>query len=184
MSVDCLAGLVILGILLAALLIILSANEVQRRMRVTLTATMLYDGLAPDASPLVAHMLRMEGRPALVTRALDGSVTVELIQAASGPTVAATPDVLRLTAEALVAEEALGITITHGALRFTDRTLTMPITPALRALVMQRLAELRAAEAHGPHLTRQEGSVCRACAYRAMCAIGRVNAPLPHSSMR
>ena len=183
MSVDCLAGLVILGLMLAALLGILSTNEAQRRMRTTAAATTLYDGLAPDASPLVAHGLRMEGHPTRVARATDGTVTIELAQATSAPTVATTPDVLRLTAEALVAEEALDITITLGTLRFTDRSLVVPITPALRALVLQRLGELRAAEAHGPHLTRQERSVCRACAYRAMCAIGRVNAPLPHSAM-
>lgn len=183
MNLDCLAGLVILGLLVATLLIVLSANET-RRVQGANAGIILYDGQLPDAAPLVAHALHLAAQPTLVSRAADGSVTVIVAIQAPTPTVVRTPMVVRLVAEALVAEEALGVRVTRGIVQFRDRMVVVPITPALRALVLHQLALLRAAEDHGPRLNRQEASVCRTCAYRAMCAIGRANAPLPHSSMR
>jgi hypothetical protein len=181
-SGDAVAGLLVVGLLVAGALVILAANEGQRA-RTAAASTALYDGAAADATPLVAHAYGLTGRPALVTRAADGSVTVVLARSGAAPATAAPPDALQLAAEALVAEEALGVSVARGVLRYPARDLALPITPALRELVTRQLADLRANEAAGPRLHRQDPTVCRACAYRAMCAIGRVNAPAPHSAM-
>ena len=170
------------GLLICALIAALSVNEARRRLALPTLAATLYDGAAKDAAPLIAHSIMVEGRPTAVERTADGAVTVLCARSGLAPPVASSADVMRLGIEMLVAEEALGVTVMAGLLRFQDRSLTIPHTPLLRALVSARLGELRAADGDGPRLTRQDPTVCRACAYRAMCAIGRINAPAPHSA--
>ncbi|MBA3824111.1 MAG: hypothetical protein H0X24_09470, partial [Ktedonobacterales bacterium] len=171
-----------LGAVVALALLVLSLNEGQRRQRIVAPQTILYDATTADG-PLVAHAHRMQGRPARVERAADGVITVSVDRVGTPAAVATPVEVLWLTAEALVAEEALGVTVSNGTLRHADRDLTVPITPALRALTLHALSELRASEAQGPRISRQDPQTCRGCGYRAMCAIGRINAPTPHSAM-
>ena len=184
MTMDGIA-LIIVGVLLAAgLIAILTTNEARRLApRTKPAATLLYDGAAAGAVPLVAHSLLLQGNPQAILREADGSIIVVLARTGTAPPVAKPSDAIQLAGEMLVAEEALGVTVTGGLLRYQDRALGIPLTPALRALALQRLAELRACDEQGPQLTRQDPVVCRACAYRAMCAIGRINAPSPHSVM-
>ena len=171
---------VVVVVLVVAALAILSTNEGWQRQHAELPPTVLYDGAA--GGPLVAHAHRLSGHPALVERTANGSISV--IVERSGPFAAvATPrEVLRLAAEALVAEEALGVTVARGILRHPERDLALPITPALRALALRQLADLRASEGQGPRLTHQDATICHACAYRAMCAIGRLNGMHSHSA--
>ncbi len=162
--------------------LILSLNESWRRHAALPTAKILYDGLAAGAVPLVAHTHGLHARPTLVERLDDGLARVVMACQGTPPAVPSAAQALWLTACAIAAEEALAITISVGILRYAERDIAMPITPALRALLLRRLAELRQAQEGGPHLTRQDPTVCRACVYHAMCPIGRVNAPLGHSA--
>ncbi len=173
---------VVVGALLAAALAVLSTNESRRRERAAAPAAILYDAATADG-PLVAHAHRMQGRPLVVERMADGTITVTVARLGPPAAVATPSEVMRLAAEALVAEEALGVTVARGILRHAERDLAVPITPALRALALHGLGELRASEAQGPRLTRQDPATCRACGYRAMCAVGRINAAAPHSAM-
>lgn len=183
MTVDIITILIAGALIVAGSVAILTTNEA-RRLRVTTTPpTQLYDGAAADAPALVAPSLMLEGHPDAVTREADGAIVVTLTCAGTAPPVAAPPALIRLAGEMLAAEEALGVTVTRGLLRYQDRALVIPLSPALRTLAQQCLMELRACEGAGPHMTRQEPATCRACAYRAMCAIGRINAPAPHSVM-
>jgi hypothetical protein len=173
---------VVLGSLVAAALVVLSLNEGQRRGQDDPPPTVLYDAETADG-PLIAHAHRMQGYPMRVERGERGTISVVVPRVGPAAAVATPAEVMRLAAEALVAEEALGVTVARGILRHVERDLAVPITPALRALALHALGELRASEGQGPRLTGQDPATCRACGYRAMCAIGRINAPAPHSAM-
>lgn len=180
MSADLIGALAALAVALAALLIALSLNDA-RREQAAPPPTILYDG-RDAAGPLVALGLGLTGRPDQVAQAHDGAVAVILRRAGRAPAVASAADSLQCAAECLAVEEALGVRSARGILRYDDRDLAVISTPALRDLVLRRLGEVRASEARGPVVARQEPAVCRACAYRAMCAIGRANAPTPFAT--
>ncbi|HKD74825.1 MAG TPA: hypothetical protein VKB76_04995 [Ktedonobacterales bacterium] len=181
MTVDVLALIIAAAFVVAGLIVALTTNDARRKADVAQpAATTLYDGTAAGAPPLVAHTIMLQGQPDNVTRTADG-VVVTLLRKGLAPPVATPADVVQIAAEMIVVEESLGVKVSRGELRYQDRSLRIPFVPALRALALQRLADLRACDGRGPNLTRQDPIVCRACAYRAMCAIGRVNAPTPHS---
>jgi hypothetical protein len=183
MNGDLVGIAVVVGALMAAALVVLSTNEIRRRAGASSTASVLYDAATADG-PLIAHAHRMQAQPTAVERAADGTISVTAARVGPYAAVATPTEVMRLTADALVAEEALGVVVARGILRHPERDLSVTITPSLRALALHALAELRASEAQGPQMTRQDPATCRACAYRAMCAIGRINAGAPHSAMR
>jgi hypothetical protein len=174
--------LIVLVLLVTGCALILSLNESWRRHAAQPAAKIIYDGRKPGATPLVAHAHGLSARPTLVEQLDDG--TMQIIMACQGapPPVASAAQALWLTASAVAAEEALAIAIGAGILRYPERDILVAITPALRAMLARRIEELRQAEDGGPHLARQDPTVCRACVYHAMCPIGRVNAPLGHSA--
>jgi hypothetical protein len=178
-----LATLIVLALVGAALIGVLTLNDAHRGAQPAPPEAVLFDGMTADAPPLVAHALGLQGRPSLIARRPDDSIVVAIVRAGTAPATIAPPDAILLAAEMLAAAEALGVTPAVGELRFQDRALPLPNTPALRALALRRLGELQASVPAGPHLTRQDPATCRACAFRAMCPIGRANAPLPHSSV-
>jgi hypothetical protein len=173
---------VVVGVIVAAALVVLLVNEGQRHTDPKDRPTILYDAASADG-PLIAHAHRMQAQPTRVERAADCAITLTIDRAGPPARIATPAEVMHLAAEALVAEEALGVTVARGILRHPERDLVVTITPSLRALAVRALTELRASEAQGPHLRGQDPATCRACGYRAMCAIGRINAgaPLSHS---
>lgn len=183
MSGELLAALVAAIIIIAALGFALTANAARDATKPELPARTIYDGTLASATPLVAHTLGLEGQPTAVTREADGTIAVIIARAGTAPPTPSTAEVIRLAAETLVAEEALGVRVQSGILRYSDRQISVAMAPALRELALRRLGEIRASDERGPRLERQNPNICRACAYRSMCAIGRINAPLPHSSM-
>ncbi len=170
------------ALVVATLLIALTVNDARRLSQPPPPEVVLFDGTVAGP-PLVAHALALSGRPAAVVRAAAGAVVGPPARAGPAPPGVSPPPALALAADMLVVAEALDVTPARGEIRYRDRALALPLTPALRALALRRLAEVRASDELGPQIARQDPTVCRACAYRAMCAIGRVNAPLPHSSL-
>jgi hypothetical protein len=183
MTVDVLAFLIACAFVVAGLIAALTTNEARRKSDAAQpSAKTLYDGTAVGAPPLVAHSIMFQGQPDSVTRTANG-IIVTLLRKGLAPPVATPADIVQIAAEMIVTEEALGVKIASGELRYQDRSLLIPFASSLRALALQRMADLRACDDQGPNMTRQDPSVCRVCAYRAMCAIGRVNAPTPHSAL-
>lgn len=183
MTADLPAALTALVLLGALLCIVLTANAGRRAAPPPVGERVVYDGWHPTTRPLVALTLGLQGRPTAVITTPDAPTRVILVREGIAPGMPAAPDVMQIAAEVLVVEEALGMQGIVGVLRYQDRDFLVAITPVLRTLTLHRLAALRACDAEGPQVARQDPLVCRACAYRAMCAIGRSNAPAPHSAM-
>lgn len=183
MTADLLAALTASVLLATLLCIVLTVNAGRRATPPPAGERVVYDGRQPTTHPLVALTLGLEGRPTLVITTPAGPPRVILTRVGLAPGLPAAPDIMQIAAEVLVVEEVLGLQGAVGVLRYQDRDFPTPISPILRTLTLQRLAALRACDAVGPQVARQDPAVCRACAYRAMCAIGRSNAPAPHSAM-
>jgi CRISPR/Cas system-associated exonuclease Cas4 (RecB family) len=173
MNENLLAAIIVSVLVLGAAVIVISSNEAQRRHKAS-SASTLY-ATKKDAMPLVAPTISIQGNPTEVVRSGD-EVSVIVARKETAPSVLSTSDILRLVAEGMVVEEALGETVSAGIMRFTDREMRVLLTPAIRALVVTRLAELRASETFGPIQETQDPTLCRTCVYRAMCPIGRVKA--------
>ncbi len=175
----------VLGIAFVAIvaLIVLAANDTLPKGTDPTAPQMLYSSATGVGSggPLVAHALALAAQPDFIERAADGAVRIVTLRVGLAPAAISREDALTLAAQALVVDEALGVATSVALLRYQDRDLALPMTPALRDLVHQRIDTIRAHEAQGPIVQRQDATVCRACAYRAMCPIGKMNAPAPHS---
>lgn len=179
MTVNCLAGIVTLAVVFAAGLLALTINDARRAARKPASAETLYAG----KEPLVAHARHLSAQPTSVQRAPGGEIVLRHDFPNTAPATIGRPEAVMLAAEALVVEEALGLKPSQAMMHYLDHDLALPLTPPLQDLALRRLDEIRAAEEGGPRLRRQDPAVCRACAYRAMCPIGRVNAPAPHSAL-
>jgi CRISPR-associated exonuclease Cas4 len=77
---------------------------------------------------------------------------------------------LQLAAYCLLVEEAYGVTVSHGLLRYADGTLPVPLTPQLRAAVLHAAEEIRAARtAADVPRDHNVAARCTRCGYRAAC---------------
>ena len=170
MNIDLLGAIIALAFVAITLLIALTSND--RRPEAPATTKVHHDHAR---GPLVAHALALTAQPDQVVTLADG--TVAIIAHLTGLAPAMVPRAAALTqaATALVVEEALGVAPTRAIWRYQDRDLDLLLTPALRDLARRRIAVIRANEDHGPTLTRQDVALCRACAYRSLCPIGRAN---------
>ncbi len=77
---------------------------------------------------------------------------------------------LQLAAYCLLVEETYGVEVTYGLLRYADATQPVPLTPALRAAVLQAADEIRAARtADDVPRGHEVPDRCTHCGYRAAC---------------
>lgn len=78
--------------------------------------------------------------------------------------------VLQVGAYCLLVEEVYGVTPAYGLLRYADGTHPVPLTPALRAEVLETAAAIRAAR-RAPTVARSHNAPerCRGCTLRASC---------------
>jgi CRISPR-associated exonuclease Cas4 len=177
MNNDLLVTLIVGACLLAIAIMLISSNEALRRQATSASSsTILYERVPDQAHPLVAHAYGLEGQPTLIIREGE-QVSVILDRAGDAPPRPLPGDVIQVAAECIVAEEALGETVQHGVLRFANGDIGIPLTSALRSLVLRRLEEMRACEGQGPQIAQQDPAICQECGYRAMCPIGRMAAP-------
>ncbi len=183
MTTDLIGAVLGIAFVVIVALIVLAANDTPAKGTDTTAPQTIYAATpgAGPGGPLVAHAIALAAQPDLVERAADGSVRLVALRVGLAPAAISRDEALTLAAQALVVDEALGVATSVALLRYQDRDLALPVTPALRDLVRQRIDAIRAQEAQGPIVQRQDATVCRACAYRAMCPIGKMNAPAPHS---
>lgn len=121
-------------------------------------------------SPLVAPQLGLVGKPDYLVADGPEIIPVE-VKSHPAPLTPYTSHVLQLAAYCALVEATYGRRPAYGLLHYADRTFEIPYTPALEAQLMQTVAAIRAARAHGEvHRQHHEPRRCRACLYRAQCS--------------
>ncbi len=101
-------------------------------------------------APLRSHRYGLVGRPDyLLVREEKGRKVIVPVEVKSRrtPNPPHPGHALQLGAYCLLVEEAYGVEVGYGLLRYADATQPVPFTPALRAAVLQAAAEIRAARA-------------------------------------
>ena len=80
---------------------------------------------------------------------------------------------LQLGAYCLLVEEAYGVKVEYGLLRYADATQPVPFTPVLRTAVLQAADEIRTARtAADVARDHNVAARCTHCGYRAACGQG------------
>ena len=175
-----------LGLLLAAFaLLILLLND-RRFQRARLVAErhralglpegeLVYEDADGQGEPLSSSSYPLVGKPDYVIKLPDGKpVPIELKPSVHDATAPHSNHVIQLAAYCIILEDYFVQPPTHGILRYADREFTVEYTPALKKKVIRLLTEMaRCSEKQPPPLTRQRASKCRACAFQAICPVGR-----------
>ena len=101
----------------------------------------------------------------------EGLVPVEVKQTAARPGGRAyASHVMQLAAYCLLVEEAHGQAPGHGLIRYSDATVRIDYTPALRGQLLALMDELRASRSRGDvDRSHQDAARCRACGVRHAC---------------
>lgn len=175
-----------LGLLLAALaLVILLLNE-RRSQRVRLVAQrhralglpegeLVYEDADGQGEPLSSGAYPLVGKPDYVVKLPDGRpVPIELKLNVQDATAPYSNHIIQVAAYCLILEDYFVQAPTHGILRYADREFTVEYTPALKKKVIRLLTEMaRCSRQQPPPLARQRASKCRACTFQAICPVGR-----------
>lgn len=175
-----------LGMLLAALaLCILLLNE-RRRLRERLieerhralglpAGELVYEDADGKGELLSSSAYPLIGKPDYVVQVPDGRpVPIELKPGLHDVPAPYSNHIIQLAAYCLILEDYFEQAPTHGILRYADREFTVEYTPALRKKVIRLLTEMdRCSAQEPPALKNQRAAKCRACAFQAVCPIGR-----------
>lgn len=132
----------------------------------------VYSDADGTARPLVARSYPLSGKPDYVVLAPDGSrVPVEIKSGRVGR-APRHEDVLQLTAYLLILDDLYEPAPRYGLLRYANRAFEVPYTPELRDEVLVILDEMQELDASGA-ANAPDGTpsptLCRACAFRAVC---------------
>ncbi len=119
--------------------------------------------------PLFSARYHLTGRPDYLVQELSSTIPVEVKSAAAPPTPYPS-HVLQLAAYCLLIEEEYGQAPPYGILKYRDAALSIDYTPALRAQLLNVLAEMRAAlAAKNVARSHEEPNRCRGCGYGDDC---------------
>jgi CRISPR-associated exonuclease Cas4 len=176
-------GLVLLLLALAFLIMLLNERYSQRRrlreerhriLGLPL-GELVYEDADGQGETLSSSAYPLIGKPDYVVQLPDGRpVPIELklnVQNASQPF---SNHEVQIAAYCLILEDYFEQAPTHGILRYADCEFTVDYTPALRKKVIHLLTEMeRCTEQQPPPLARQRVAKCRACAFQAICSVGR-----------
>ncbi|GAB4400537.1 MAG: CRISPR-associated protein Cas4 [Anaerolineales bacterium] len=119
--------------------------------------------------PLFSRRYGLTGRPDYLVRVGNARVPVE-VKSGQAPAQPYEGHVLQLAAYCLLAEEVFGVRPPYGLLRYDNATLEIPYDEPLRSRLLDTLAAMREARAHGSadrdHDTPQK---CLRCGQRENC---------------
>lgn len=176
-------GLAVLLVAVALGLLLLNERHAQRdrlvveRRRVLglPTGELVYEDADSQGASLASKAYPLVGKPDYVVQLPDGRpVPIELKPSVQGVMAPYSNHIVQVGAYCLILEDHFERPPTHGILRYADREFTVEYTPALRKKVIRLLKEMaQRSEQQPPTLVRQHASKCRACAFQAICSIGR-----------
>jgi len=115
------------------------------------------------------------GKPDYIVKLPDGRpVPVELKLNVVDVTAPHSNHVVQIGAYCLILEEYFERPPTYGIVRYADCEFTVEYTPALRKKVIRLLAAMqKCSQQQPPPLATQKAAKCRACDFKAICAIGK-----------
>lgn len=147
----------------------------RRRVLGLPTGELVYEDADGQGETLSSSEYPLVGKPDYVIQLPDGRpVPIELKPNAQGVTAPYSNHVMQVAAYCLILEDYFEQPPTHGILRYADSEFTVEYTPALRKKVIRLLTEMEhCTEKQPPALARQKAAKCRACAFQAICPIGR-----------
>ena len=177
------AGLGALSLAIILFLLLLNERRAQARnrweeRRQTLglpQGKLVYEGNDEQADPLASQAYPLAGKPDYIVQLPDGRpVPIERKLHVSEAIQPYNNHVVLVAASCLILEEYSQKPPTHGMLHYADRAFTIEYTPALRRRVLRLIQTMeQATEQKPPDLTSQIAAKCRACAFQALCPVGR-----------
>lgn len=165
-----LCGLLLLGI---ALWLALRARRGQRRSGLP-SGRLVYADTgrwSAVAKPYFSPRYRLTGKPDYLVASEAGLTPVEVKHtAAPAGGRAYDSHIMQVAAYCLLVEEAHGETPPYGLIRYTDATVRIDYTPALRAQLLALLEQVRAARGQADvGRSHRDPARCRACGVRHAC---------------
>lgn len=123
------------------------------------------------AQPYFSPRYRLAGKPDYLVDGEEGLTPVEVKQTAARPGGRAYDShVMQLAAYCLLVEEAHGQAPSYGLIRYSDATVRIDYTPALRGQLLALMDELRASRGQGDVArSHRDAARCRACGVRHAC---------------
>ncbi len=123
------------------------------------------------AQPYFSQRYRLVGKPDYLVEGEDGLTPVEVKQTAARPGGRAYDShVMQLAAYCLLVEEAYGRTPGYGLIRYSDATVRIDYTTALRSQLLALMDDLRASRGRGDVArSHRDAARCRACGVRHAC---------------
>jgi CRISPR-associated exonuclease Cas4 len=136
---------------------------------------LVYEDADGQGEPLSSNAFPLIGKPDYVVRLPDGRpVPVELKLNVVEVSAPFSNHVVQLGAYCLILEDYFEKAPTYGIVRYADCEFTVDYTPALRKKVVRLLAAMqKCSEQQPPPLASQKAAKCRACDFKAICAIGK-----------
>lgn len=125
------------------------------------------------AEPLLSRRYGLVGRPDYLVRSgKEGRQSIIPVEVKSRrmPTQPLESHVLQLGAYCLLVEDHYKMRPTHGLIRYSDGTISIPFTQDLQSLVLETADAIRRARS-APNVRRQhhDAARCRRCPYRQAC---------------
>jgi CRISPR-associated exonuclease Cas4 len=128
-------------------------------------------GWTRNEAPLYSAALQLTGKPDYLVKQRGGGVVPVEVKSAAAP--AGGPHaghLYQLAAYCALVAEAYGRRPAFGLIKYADRTLEIPYTPALEADLRQLLSEIRAArQAADVPRSHNSPARCRGCGVEAVC---------------
>jgi CRISPR-associated exonuclease Cas4 len=123
------------------------------------------------ARPYFSQRYRLAGKPDYLVEGEEGLTPVEVKQTAARPGGRAyASHVMQLAAYCLLVEEAHGQAPGYGLIRYSDATVRIDYTLALRSQLLALMDDLRASRGQRDvGRSHQDGARCRACGVRHAC---------------
>lgn len=159
-------------LLLASAVLVLSLVALFLRRRTTLPyGEVVYSDADGRARPLISPRRPLSGKPDYVLRIRGGGqIPVEFKSYRYGARPPH-PDLIQLGAYLVLLDDLYDWPPPYGVLRYRDRALRVPYTPALREEVLRLLEAVRTGGGEPPEGT-DSAALCRACPFQPVCADG------------
>jgi CRISPR-associated exonuclease Cas4 len=119
--------------------------------------------------PLFSGLHHLTGRPDYLVQSRQGVIPVE-VKSGAAPEQPYQAHLMQLAAYCLLVEEQEGRAPPYGILKYDDRAFEVDYSPALRAELLNILADIRQdLRARDVHRSHDEPGRCRGCGYRDRC---------------